>query len=455
MLEGLRFSPFRRGIIDPLVHLFCGSPRLKYWKQLEKTQFLPESELLEIQWQRAKGMLHYVWEHNDFYRDRFQKGGLTPNDIIFPEDFQRVKILTKEEIRNNVSDMISNGYNIDTLHKFKTGGSTGKALEIFMTEECSSLRNACTLRHDLWSGWKRGEPIAALWGNPEYPKTLYEKIYNFAHLPPMIYLDTMEVSKTSVLRFVDQWRKIKPTLIFGHAHSIYILACNLEEIGIKDLIPKGIISSSMMLLPHERSKIEEIFGVKVIDRYGCEEVSLIACECEKHEGLHLNIEHLFIEFIKDDGASALPGEPGKIVVTDLLNRAMPLIRYKVEDVGVPSDRKCSCGRGLPLMEHVTGRVADFLIKKDGSRVAGVSLIENTLTKIRGIDQMKIIQESLDLILLYLVPGKFFNDNSKRELTSYFSALFGKDVEIKIKIVNSILPEASGKYRFSVCNIPQI
>jgi len=455
MLNRLWFSPFRRGLIEPLVHLMNGSPRLRYWKELEKTQFLPESELKKIQWQRLTELLLFVWEHNDFYRNRFQQVGLTPGDIRSPEDLRRLNVLTKAEIRSNTSAMISQGFRMDALHMFKTGGSTGKALEIYITEECSCLRNACTLRHDLWSGWKRGEPVAAIWGNPDFPSTFIEKLRLFVSLPPIVYLDTMAVSSDSVSRFVEQWRQIKPTLIFGHAHSIFVLALLLEEMGIKGVNPKGIISSSMMLLPHERSKIEEIFGTNVIDRYGCEEVSLIGCECDKHEGMHLNIEHLFIEFVKDDGTPVAPGEPGKIVVTDLMNRAMPLIRYQVEDVGVPSDRKCSCGRGLPLMEHVTGRVADFLIKKDGSRVAGVSLIENTLTKIPGINQMQIVQESLDHILLRVVPSLSFSDTARLDLTSYFSGLFGEAVAIQVEIVNAIAPETSGKYRFSICKIPQL
>jgi phenylacetate-CoA ligase len=192
----------------------------------------------------------------------------------------------------------------------------------------------------------------------------------------------------------------------------------------------------------------------VTDRYGCEEVSLIASECEKHEGMHLNIEHLYVEFIKDDGSCAAPGEPGKIVVTDLMNHAMPLIRYEVEDVGVPMDRKCSCGRGLPLMESVTGRVADFLFKRDGSKVAGVSLIENTLTKIPGIDQMQIVQESIDSFVVSVVPGSDFRESTKMDLNAYFKGLFGETVTVEIQVVRAIQSEPSGKYRFSICRISQ-
>ena len=262
----------------------------------------------------------------------------------------------------------------------------------------------------------------------------------------------MAVNDESVRQFVREWTQKKPTMLFGHAHSIFLLASQLEKLGINEIRPKGIISTSMMLLPHERKVIEKVFGCKVTDRYGCEEVSLIGCECEEHDGMHMNIEHLVIEFLKDDGSYAAPGEPGRIVVTDLMNKAMPFVRYQVEDVGVPLDRICPCGRGLPLMAKVAGRVADFLVKEDGTKVAGISLIENTLTKFQGVDQMQIVQKELKSICLNIVPGKDYDDNTKKELLSYFKKLFGADCYIRVCLVDKIAPERSGKYRFSICEL---
>ena len=368
-----------------------------------------------------------------------------------PEDVSKIPILTKEEIRRHGSDMFSKGYSKDSLMKFKTGGSTGKSLELYLTEECSEMRNACARRHDRWSGWEVGEPIGAVWGNPVLPNDLKSRLQDWL-LTPFIYLDTMDVTDSSVLFFAKEWKKLRPTLLFGHAHSLYILAEYVRKLGISEIQPKGILSTSMMLMPHERKLIEAVFGLRVTDRYGCEEVSLIASECEKHEGMHLNIEHLYIEFINSDGSHAASGTPGQIVVTDLMNRAMPFIRYAVEDVGVPSARKCSCGRELPLMEHVTGRVADFLVKKDGSRVAGVSLIENSLTKIEGIDQMQIVQDTIDSITLRLVPGKKYTRSVELEMVAYFKHIFGEQVHVKVMKADQILPEPSGKYRFSICKI---
>lgn len=449
----MNIASMRRNIIEPLYYAWNRRPHVSYWREIESTQYLPEKVLRQRQWNRLKSMLDFAYMSNEFYRQRFDENGICPEDIQKHEDMPLIPVLTKKQIQESAREMISDGYRTENLMEFKTGGSTGKSLELYLTEECSELRNSCARRHDRWTGWEVGEPIAAVWGNPVVPVDLKSKFRAWL-LEPKIYLDTMNVSEDSVVRFAKDWQRTNPTLIYGHAHSIYKLAEYVKNLEIDVIKPKGIISTSMMLMPRERLTIEEVFGVKVFDRYGCEEVSLIASECERHEGMHLNIEHLFIEFVKEDGTYASPGEPGRIIVTDLMNYAMPFIRYQVEDVGVPMQGKCSCGRGLPLMREVVGRTADFLVKRDGTLVAGISLIENTLTRIPGIDQMKVIQESYERIQLTVVINSNYSTLSNALLTGYFKDLFGNDVQIEIMEVAEIKPEPSGKYRFSICKITQ-
>jgi phenylacetate-CoA ligase len=434
-----------------MYYKFNSSPLVSYHRYLEKSQYFTSEKLAEIQTLRLKNILQFVWDNNTFYRKRMELFGVNPTSISGPADLVKLPILSKTDVRLNSDNMFSRRFQKDQLHRAKTGGSTGRALDLYFTEECSELRNACARRHDCWAGWNPGEPIAACWGNPKYPKTIKDKL-KFNLLQPYIYLDTMHVDEASIRKFLDQWRKIKPTLLYGHAHSIYQLAESIKKLEIDPPHPKGILSTSMMLIPSERKVIEAVFGLKVTDRYGCEEVSLIASECEKHHGMHLNTEHLVIEFLRDDGTPVAPGEPGRIVVTDLMNKAMPLIRYAVEDIGVPSDRICTCGRGLPLMEHVTGRVADFLLKTDGSRVAGISLIENSLTKFDGIVQMQIVQKSLGEIDLNLVRGDNYSEETAELLKHYFSSVFSRQVNLQLNYVDRIASESSGKYRFSICRI---
>lgn len=446
-------SLLRKNFVDPAQCLWSGSPRRRHWRLLEKSQYLPRSLLLEIQFEKLRETLEHAYRRNRFYRRRFESSGLTPDLIQDYSDLRALPILTKAEVRIHTEEMISDGFTRRDLMRSKTGGSTGVALELFFTEECSEIRNACAIRHDRWAGWEIGQPRGAVWGNPPVPSNLRQRVRSWL-LHPTIFLDTMKVNEGSVRRFAEEWVRVKPMLLFGHAHSLYLLADYVRRMSISSIQPKGIISTSMTLSKLERRAIEEVFLVKVFDRYGCEELGLIASECSRHEGMHLNTDHLYIEFCREDGSPCTPGEPGKIVVTDLVNRAMPFIRYEVGDVGTPSEAPCPCGRGLPLMKELVGRTADFLIKPDGTRVAGVSLIENTLTRIPGIFQMQIIQESLATIVLRIVPDHLFDRSGEEELLRYFRSLFGSAVSVEIEYVPRIKPEKSGKYRFSICRVNQ-
>lgn len=447
------FNCLSKNLFHPLWDLKDHSVRLKTLKALEGTQWMGRAELKRVQFARAQEIIRYAYENCAYYRASFDSAGVRPEDIRTESDIRRIPILTKKEIRENTGALVSGKYRKEDLVSAKTGGSTGKSLTLYFDADCQEMRNAAAVRSDRWANWELGDKKAALWGNPPLADTLKKAVRNTL-IDRVIYLDTLNLNRKSMGDFVDIYRRYKPTVIFGHSHSLYIFAGFLRDNRISDLKPKGIISTSMMLMPRERAVIEEVFGCAVTNRYGCEEVGLISCECERHNGMHLNIDHLLVEFIKDDGAPAGEQEEGAIVVTDLINRGMPLIRYRIEDVGVYTERSCECGRGLPLMERVAGRVADFLLKKDGSMVAGVSLVERTLTAIKGLDQMQIVQDTVESLVIKIVRGRDFSEESALELSDEFRRVFG-DIEIRIEYVDGIQQERSGKYRFSICRVPGV
>ncbi len=365
-------------------------------------------------------------------------------------DLARFPLLTKADVRGRLDDILSTDFSRGDLVPAKTGGSTGEALHIFCDREGVERRNGAALRGDEWSGWRLGEPLAAVWGNPPHATTPRGRLRRTLK-DRIIYLDTMKIDDAAIDRFLAEWRTMKPGLLYGHAHSIFILAEALRERG--DVIPpRAIVATSMMLIDAERRVIEEVCGVPVTNRYGCEEVSLISCECEEHRGMHLNAEHAIVEFLRDDGSPCAPGEDGRIVITELVNRGMPMIRYEVGDRGSPSDRICPCGRGLPLMEGLTGRTADFLLAHDGSRVAGISLIENTLTRFAGIRQLQFVQERELAVDVNLVAGDTYGPETAAELTASLRAALGEAFTVDIRLVDRIPQERSGKYRFSICRL---
>ena len=435
---------------SPLWEIKDGSHRRQYLRELSASQWWGTEKFRAWQWERLREAVGYAFANVPYYASRYASAGFD-GVLRSPEDFQRLPLLRKEDIRACGDGLISRKFGRENLVEAKTGGSTGTALTLYFDERCQELRNAAAMRSDQWAGWDIGMQVAAIWGNPPVKDTLRKKLRNLL-LDRTIYLDTMDINDHSVRRFIAEWRRARPRVIFGHSHSIYILARFLQELGIDDLRPDGIISTSMMLLAPEREVIKQTFGCRVTNRYGCEEVGLIASECEQHAGFHLNVDHVAVEFLREDGSQAEPGEDANIVVTDLINRGMPLIRYCVGDMGVPSERSCACGRGHPLMERLTGRQADFLKRPDGSLVAGVSLVERTLTAIPGIEQMQLVQNKLHWLSVKVVRGTQFDQAAEKALRHEFESVFGEMVSIEILYVHSLDQTLAGKYRFAICNV---
>ena len=438
----------RRTIAEPVWAAVKGASIRAHWHQLERTQYLSESELRDRQQDRLRRISAAACRNTVFYARRFAEAGVGTR-LRSLEDLQKLPILTKRDVRAHAQEMLS--YRVTgPILEFRTGGSTGVPLTLLLSEEVSHQRNAAARRSNLWTGWRVGEPVGAVWGNPKLPETVKEWLRDEL-LDPVVYLDTMAMSPDAVRDFARAWKRKGATLLFGHAHSLFLLAQMTRDLGLDEFRPKAVIATSMMLLPHERRVIDEVFGIRVFDRYGCEEVGLVGCECERHTALHINIDHLIVEFIREDGRQAAPGERASVVVTDLINDTMPMLRYRVEDLAAPIAGACGCGRGLPLMDYVAGRTADFLVRADGTRVAGVSLIENTLTKFHGIEQMQIVQEELERIVLKIVrPGDGAPD-PRLALRHYFERTF-PGTRVDIEDVNSIPRETNGKYRFAICRV---
>lgn len=437
-------------VFFPLWEIKDGARRRQYLSELSASQWWNLEKIRTRQWEQLREMVSYAFAHVPHYATRYAAAGFG-GKLRNWEDFQRLPLLFKQDIREYGDALLSSELRREELVESRTGGSTGIALAVFFDRRCQERRNAAAMRGDQWAGWNIGMQVAAIWGNPPVADTLKKKLRNLL-LDRTIYLDTMDINDRSVGRFIEDWRRTKPRIIFGHSHSIYILARYLQTLGVNDLRPEGIISTSMMLLAPERQFIEQVFDCRVTNRYGCEEVGPIACECEQHNGLHLSTEHVLVEFLREDGSYADPGEEANIVVTDLVNRGMPLIRYCVGDMGVSSDRICACGRGLPLMERIVGRQADFLKRPNGSLVAGVSLVERTLTAIPGIEQMQLVQDEARHLCAKVVKGSRFDEDGEGRLRGELKTVFGDEMTIEIQYVSALDQTTAGKYRFSICRV---
>ncbi len=440
-----------RNIIGPLWARRERSPYLHHYRRLQRSQYDAPELIRARQLEQIKALLHHAYDTVPFYRERFRQSGLHPDDIRDFADYRRLPVLTKADLRRHGSELLSSHYAPATLHQKKTSGSTGVAVAVWVDEASWQWKRACTLRSDEWSGWRFGEPVAKVWGNPEYLQRGWRGRLRNALLERARYLDTLKMDEETLHRFAAALRRRPPSLIFGHAHSVYLLAEFWRTTGRAAPRPRGIITTAMVLHDWQRRAIEKVFGCPVTNRYGCEEVSLIACECERHQGLHINADGVYVE-LQRDGRESRPGSPGSILVTDLTNRAMPLLRYQVGDVGVLSERRCPCGRGLPLLERLEGREADYVVTPRGELISGISLTENFAVLVPGVAQLQVVQETVHRFLFRIVRGPDFGPASLERLRTMVAERFGPDVTYACEYVARIPQEPSGKYRFCISRV---
>lgn len=447
------YKPICKHIVIPLWAWWEETPYLKHLKYLEQSQYFSDEQIKDIQWQKIKKLLNHAYTNCKYYKMQFDRLGITPDTIRSFDDYSLIPILTKDDVRHYSEELIAP--NVKKYTTFLTSGSTGKPLTAYRDKECNEFKRACGRRSEFWAGYDLGERIYNLYGNPEKEKTGLKKLrakFRRKFLQRVEVLDMLQMNEPSMLRFADLMRKKRPSLLWGHAHGLYLLARFFEKKGIFDIQPKGMYSAGMVLHDFERKKAEEVFNCKLQDRYGCEELGLIATECKQQEGLHINTDAHYVEVLGKNGKQVAPGERGLIVVTDLTNMAMPFIRYRMEDVCIPTAKKCSCGRTQPLIEKIEGRVADFLMTPKGDLVSGISLTDHFAGFIPGVVQIQIIQDRVDVLTLNVVKDDSFGTKSREQIAHLVKEFFGEEMRFQLAFMDQIPQESSGKYRFSICRV---
>ncbi|MEZ6139676.1 MAG: phenylacetate--CoA ligase family protein [Zavarzinella sp.] len=436
-------------LLRPLWAMKQGNPLYRHLHLLERRQFDSPETIQHRTWELVQAQLRHAWETVPFYRTHWQRAGLHPNDIRTIADLQHLPIVTKDHIRKELTSLRSIRTDLGTIHWKTTSGSTGVPLKVAIDEPALRWKQACTLRSDQWSGYQVGDRVAKVWGNPEYRHFGWKGRLVNHFIDRAVYLDTLHVNDQRLHAFAKDLTRKQPGLLFGHAHSLYLLAvfCKKHHYHVR---PGGIISAAMMLHHWQKQLMEQVFQTPVTNRYGCEEVSLIASECEAHRGLHINSDSVHLEFADD---TRFPN--GKsLLVTDLVNRAMPLIRYQVGDVVVPSSRTCSCGRGLPMLEELFGREADYVLSPTGELISGISLTENFAMHIPGAAQIQLVQDLPTHLQVRLVPGEEYGPASAKKIGELVRATFGPAMTYDVELLDSLPQEKSGKYRFCISPVAQ-
>jgi phenylacetate-CoA ligase len=447
------YSPVCRYVITPLWAKWERSQYLKYYEEQKSFQFLDRGQIENFQFQKIKSLLEHAYHNCPFYKDFYFSAGIHPEDIKTWSDFRCLPMLTKTMIRKSQGKIIAQNIPRQKLVPGKTSGSTGKPLDFFIDEDSTQKQRASALLTKEWAGYRLGEKVFTLFGQStstakrsKLRKYLRRKLLNRTY-----NLSTLQLNRESMMKFYGLLCRNPMPFITGYAHTLYLFAEFLEQQNL-EINARGIISGGMVLHNWQREKIEKVFNCKVINRYGCEELGTIACECARQEGLHVNSYTKYVEVINENGERAQPGEVGSLIVTDLTNYGMPFIRYNIEDMAMASDKICSCGRGLPLLARIEGRETDFAITPDGMMVSGISLTDNFGANIPGVVQLQIIQDKIDHITIRIVKDSSFSQESIDTIGMLNRTFFGDKMKFSCDFVNEIPIDASGKIRFVISEI---
>ena len=438
------YSKLFRSFIFPLMELSQGTKIQKYLKWLEKTQWWKPEELEELQNKRLRSLIRHAYENVPYYHRLFKELKLRPDDIKTKDDLHKLPVLTKETIRKNLSELIARNIPKSQRIEAHSSGSTGEPLKYYIDKQSYSYGWAQTFRCWSWAGFRLGDPYVKVSLNPriEFKKKLQDRLMRCTYI--YASADITKETFPSLLKIIEN---AKPKIIRGYASSIYIFARFMNELDLRpNHTPNAIMTTGEILFPHYRELIESIFNTQVYDGYGGESTP-IAFECEEHN-YHLCDETVIVEFIGRDNQQVSEGEIGEIIITNLVNYAMPMIRYKIGDIGTPSKDLCSCGRGLSVMESIKGRDTDIVVTPNGGFLV-VHFFTILFEHIEGVEQFQVIQDKIDRLRIKIVKNEKFTDADLNYIISWIKRHAGDEMEVDIEFVDSIPPARSGKRRFVI------
>ncbi len=381
--------------------------------------------------------VHRAYHEVAFYRELYDRAGIDIDSIQTIDDLKRLPTISKDDIRANYPDnIISSRYSISKLQCSATTGSTGKSLAFCFTPKTYAYYLNTSVRVSSMIGyWPWHKAVYIKYTAVSMPK--FGPFFRAAHIPSTITVEEQ----------IEQLRKEKPDFLVGYASIILEIARKASAADLAKIRPKIISVNSEMSTQAQRNFISQKFGCPVYDEYSTEETWMIAAQC-KHQRYHIFSDNVWVEFLDQNGQDVAPGETGEIVLTTLRSPAMPFIRYRIGDMGKPSQETCKCGRGLPILESFEGRCDDSFILPSGRFVSSLKILNIFTTFIKKdlhlMNEFRVIQREPGLVEIELEPGSHYSDDGFKKLTDRLLELFGEPVEIKVKLVDRI--ETQGRIK---------
>lgn len=401
------------------------------------SQYLPTPALEALRLRRLRSMLAYVEKEVPFYRELWASAGVSSRSVERLADLRRFPVPNRRQIEDDPSSIVAlehlQLHRAGTGYIRRSGGSSGgPQLEIHSDEASWSRLDGFYYRAFAALGFRPWHPLAYFWSAP-----FRKRSHNYLGIMPKVGVPAM-LDEGAQLAILEQNPGIR---WYYHPTSLFPLARRYPE-RLRATAPETIICHAELLPDSMRKVIEDVMGQPVYNQYGTSEFNRMAWECKAKTGYHIDADSVIFEIVDDDGQPVRPGDTGRVIATGLINRMMPLVRYELGDLVVASDRRCSCGRTLPMIERIEGRLKDVFVLPGGGKRTPREMLE-PYASIAGVEQYRVTIVSQTKVLLELVAADAGFANVEGEARRKFAALC-PGVDLVVRSIDDIAKAPTGK-----------
>lgn len=426
----------------PIGDLFLNQNIIKRLKFLRDSQYWKKEKLDEERNKLLRNLIITSYNEIPFYKELFNKAKLDPESIKNIDDLYKIPIVTKDMLRKGYPHQTTRKTGFKT-HENVTSGSTGKNFVVLEDSPTEGINRAAFILMLEWAGWKIGERHfqTGMTLQRGFLKKMKDIFFRCE------YASAFDLRNEVVDRYLSIIENKKIKHIWGYPGSIYYIAKRAYERGLSFGM-KSVVTWGDTLEPKARKLIEEVFGKKVNDAYGCAEGIQVACQCSEYGKYHIFSLDTIVEIVDDNGEPLPKGEMGNILLTRLYPGAMPFIRYKVGDRGILGKEKCQCGRSFEILEGLRGREVDEIITPSNNKLI-VHFFTGILEHFKEIDEFQVVQKSVNYLVIKVVPRGELNKETEEKIVNAIKEKGASDMDIKIEKVSQIPMTPAGKRKFII------
>jgi phenylacetate-CoA ligase len=427
-------------------------------RELERFDKLTVPQQRQISADKTARLLTHAYDTVPYYRQTFDAAGFHPSEWT-PGQPIPIPLTDRETLRTQQDQMISRRFSAEQLQAATTGGTTSTPVRLWRDVEGIRRKTALQYHLNRTMGYDQGDSTLLIWGaerdlelDPSWKWKLYEQ-----KIMGRIAAPAGQISDVIFQRFLKRLNEHKPRILYGYAVTLARFAQYLEEKGERHHNPKVIIVTAEAFSPSERDQIERVFHCKVTEQYGSREVGMVATECDQHTGMHFHPAGCLPEF-QYHGMTP-DGPMHRLIVTDLMNFGMPLIRYDTGDCVILDEESCACGSWYPRVKSVIGRAADTFVMADGTEVPGLAMANQLLHlthSFRYVTQLQVIQKDFDQIQVRYVSigDKQGTDRELDRVSQALQQVFKVPMRCTMVKVPDIPRAVSGKQRLCISEVPR-